>query len=412
MSLPASGAVGEGQAPLSAGRLRREPFVLLFPLGVALSWWGVGHWLLHALGLLADFRPRFHAIVQIQGFMTCLAAGFLLTMIPRRTGTAPASVAQVAVAAVGAVVVAAAAWSGAWRTAQAAWLVVVGELVLFILGRFARAEQRRPPNAFVWIPTALAMGMAGALLSIWSEGQAQLARWQMLGAHWLQQGMLIGLVLGVGSLALPLMTRGEGPPDGAPTARDRLARAAHLAGAAVMAASFWLEVQYGLRWGLAVRALVVTAVYLFGIELWRPPTRPGWNARVIQAAAWSVPLGLVVTAIWPRLAVGGLHIAFVGGFGLLGLAVSSQVILGHGGYRELLFGRPWPVAVLVGCVALATVARLAMAIDRGRYFVWMGLAAAAFLLATLAWAWFVVPGIVRPRAAPDGRPVGAHPAAP
>ena len=107
-----------------------------------------------------------------------------------------------------------------------------------------------------------------------------------------------------------------------------------------------------------------------------------------------------------------MHIAFVGGFGLLGLAVSSQVILGHGGYRELLFGRPWPVAVLVGCVALATVARLAMAIDRGRYFVWMGLAAAAFLLATLAWAWFVVPGIVRPRAAPDGRPVGAHPAAP
>ena len=91
--------------------LCRNPYRLLFPLGVALSWAGISHWALHAAGLFLDYRPRFHAMAQTQGFMTCMALGFLFTMIPRRTRTAPPQPWQLLLAAVGPVAVVLAAWN-------------------------------------------------------------------------------------------------------------------------------------------------------------------------------------------------------------------------------------------------------------------------------------------------------------
>ena len=73
---------------------RREPYKVLFPLGMLLAWAGVLHWFLHGIGVLHDYRPVFHSIAQIQGFMMCFAVGFLFTAIPRRTGTWPPAATQ------------------------------------------------------------------------------------------------------------------------------------------------------------------------------------------------------------------------------------------------------------------------------------------------------------------------------
>src|SRR5438270_8227167 len=77
---------------------RREPYRVLFPLGVLLAWAGVLHWLLFALGMTEEYRSIFHSMAQIQGFIACFAVGFLFTMIPRRTGTAAPAPWQMAVA--------------------------------------------------------------------------------------------------------------------------------------------------------------------------------------------------------------------------------------------------------------------------------------------------------------------------
>src|SRR5207244_12233135 len=64
-----------------------DPFRLFFPLGIVLGVAGVSIWPAYWLGLTPGFSGRAHAFVQADGFLYAFVAGFLLTAIPRFTGT-------------------------------------------------------------------------------------------------------------------------------------------------------------------------------------------------------------------------------------------------------------------------------------------------------------------------------------
>jgi uncharacterized protein involved in response to NO len=317
-------------------------------------------------------------------------------MIPRRTGSAPPSAVEMTVALTAPTALTIAAWQE-WRLAsQAAWLLLAATAIAFAVRRFLGAtSRRRPPNAFVWIPLALAMGVAGSVL-IALEGRlaAEHAWWIEVGRGLLLQGMFTGLVLGVGALAVPLMTRGEPPPDATPSRRDAAVRAAHVAAALLLAASFWIGARFSLQAALLLRGAIALGALLLGARIWRRP-RAAWNARVILTAAWMVPLGYLLAAAFPDRYRGPLHLTFVGGFALLALAVSTQVTLGHGGRSDLMLGKPRPVLAIAALTLLAAGARVAFQFDveRGRW--WMAIAAGLFLTATLVWGAFLVPKIAR-----------------
>jgi len=391
------GLIVETDALTAAPLWRSEPYLLFFPMGVALAFAGVSHWLLHALRVIPDYRPIFHAMTQVQGFLTCFAVGFLFTMIPRRTGSGPPAVWQIAVGLLGPLVTVVAAWNQQWFIAQAAWLLVALTLVVFAVGRFTSGKsQRRPPNAFVWIPLALLMGISGSVLTLLGPRLDPAGAWlHNFASGLVLQGMFIGFVLGVGSLALPLMTRDAAPPDAAMTASDWRARAGHFTGAVLLVASFWIQATSSLSRGMLLRAGVILAVYIVSSELWRPPTRPGWNAWAIWTAAWMLPTGYLIAALFPEEYRGGLHVSFIGGFALLTFVVSTQVTLGHGDYPTLRLGKPWQVPVMVTLMFAAMAARLAMEFDPRRFFVWMAVAAFFFLAAATVWLIFLLPKMVR-----------------
>lgn len=391
------GVVTESAALKSAPWYCREPYLVFFPLGVAFSWAGVGHWLLHACGYLEHYRSVFHATTQIQAFLTAFAVGFLMTMIPRRTGSRPPATWEVAVCLAALLTIPVAGWQERWLVAHGAWLVLAVTLIAFAVRRFLDSSaRRRPPNAFVWIPFALAMGVAGSLMSAFYSDAPGPEVWiHELGRRMVQQGVFIGLVLGVGSLAFPLMTRGIGPPDSRSTARDVRVRALHAATGLLLAASFAVEILYSLRGAMILRAAIIAAVLVGGAGLWRFPTEPGANRWLVWTAGWMLPLGYLVAAALPDVHKAGLHIAFIGGFALLAMAVGNQVTLGHRGYRDAMVGRPWQVPAIGVLMMLAVAARCAMELDPSRYFFWMGVAAGAFLLATLVWAQFLFPKMLK-----------------
>jgi uncharacterized protein involved in response to NO len=151
---------------------------------------------------------------------------------------------------------------------------------------------------------------------------------------------------------------------------------------------------------MLLRAAITLITLLAAARLWRRP-RPAWNARAIWIAAWMVPAGYLLAAVFPDQFRAGLHVTFIGGFALLALAVSTQVTLGHGGRSDLMLGRPRPVLAIAALVLLAAGARVTMAFDPERTLLWMAVAASFFLGATAVWGAFLLPTMAR-RAWPRG----------
>lgn len=394
-AIPA-GVTVENDALKAAPLWRREPYVVLFPLGIILSWAGVGRWLDFALaGRHSDYLAIyiFHGMTQIQGFLLCFAIGFLFTMIPRRTGTHPPSVLEMLVAIVAPVSTVVAAWAQQWSLSQVGWIVSCVMLVAFVVRRFVSSTaRRRPPTSFVWIPVALVLGLVGSALTGARGSLGDEWAWlHNLGQTLVLQGVFLALVLGVGGLALPMMTRGQAPTDAALTKRDVAAMAGHLLAAALLVVSFLVQHRVSVAWGCGLRAVVVASVLLAGPELWRFPSIAGWNRRVVWFSAWMLPVGFAAAAVFPSYYQAGLHVAFIGGFAMLTLAVSTHVVLGHGGRSDLVNGTPWQVGAIALFLVAATAARVAMTVLPMHRDAWMATAAVFFLAATLVWVGFLVP---------------------
>lgn len=362
-------------------KIAADPWRLMFPLGVVLSWLGVSHWFFVWAGQ-AEAMGAFHAIAQIEGFVWCFVVGFLFTMVPRRTQSAPPGPVDLAVGALAPVAATFGALAGAFAASQTAWLIGAIALVRFVVVRVRRGA-RRPPPGMVWIPIAILIGVGGSVATGVGAAVPEFAMGHRLGKLLLTQGMVFGLVLGAGSVVVPLLTRGEPAADAGPAAwREVLV---HVAAAVALVGTFLVEVFVDTRLGRALRAVLALLLVLFVLRLHRVPTLPGWNRWLVWTAAWCIPLGYALMAIASHLPQLGLHVVFVGGFAPLALAVGLHVTLAHAGRRDdagsWSLGAALPVALLALAVAFRALAEL----DPTRWLPWLATAAATFLLATAAW---------------------------
>jgi uncharacterized protein involved in response to NO len=380
-----------GRRWLDAG----DPWRTFFPLGVLLAWAGVFHWLLFATGVTTAYRAVFHATAQIQGFITSIAVGFLFTFVPRRTETAPPSRGELAIAAAAPVLATVAAWLEHPAMAQALWLCGIAVVAAFVVRRVrSPAGARRLPGVFLWVPVALLSGIVGAILVAAAailDPREQPELWQ-LGRGLLLQGLVSGLVVGVGGTLLPTLLRGETTPPSSSGATG--ARAVQMASAVLFLASFPLEL-VAPRLGLALRGAVSGVVLVWLARLWRRPSLPGLHRRLIWLSAWLLPAGYALSALHPALRSATLHVVFIGSFALMALSVSLHVALSHGGHPERLAGSPWQTWTMGLLLPAAVVFRVLAGVDPDHLARWLALAAGSFLLATIAWASSALPAILR-----------------
>ena len=387
--------------------LRRNPWRLFFPIGLFCLWAGVSHWVWYALGWSFDSSAAFHGIAQTQGFVLSMAYGFALTMLPRRTDATPPSVLLLTVLVLGSGVAVALVRFGRVREGETLFLVGVVAALAFVL-KCLRRGRRRAPAAFVWIPIAFTMALVGAVMT--GLGVALGERffgWHALGKLCVTQGMIDALILGAGSLALPVMTGTPPPPDADldPNAARVRRRAWCLA--AGLVAGFALEVFVDYRVGHGLRALVLGYALFVTLGVGGKPGLPGINRLVMRVAPWMIPAGHLCAAVlpWPRL---GLHVVFAGGFAPLALAIALHVALAHGGKRALCDRSPASVVLLHALLAVALTLRVVAELDPLRRYQWLGGAGGALLSASLVWGALVLPVCFRAPAPP----VATSPAAP
>ncbi len=366
--------------------LRREPFRFFFPLGLAIATAGVAPWLAFGRGWIHDWPAVPHALSMMQGFLLALAAGFLGTMIPRRTGTAPMSAACLVVIALGLAVGTAALLAGATAWGEAAFLIALLALAGFLAARFrARTSAVAPPASFVFIPFAVAHGVIGALVLLSTDAPAAM----LLGRSLVGQGVLFALAMAVAPMLVPIIV--EGKPPGETVQRGIVV---HVIVAIAFSASFACEAWLSAPAGLGLRgALLVLELSLAGV--WSPGTRAGLHRSLFRASLILLPIGVLAAALVPAQRVTLLHVSFIGGLGLLALATSVHVTVSHTGRGELADRRPWPVAVAAALLLGGALVRVSLARAGADIFEALSLAALLWLLAVVTWAAFLIPLVVR-----------------
>ncbi len=380
---------------LAASRWRREPFRLFFPLGVLLAWVGVGHWVLYASGVTLTYPGRFHGLVQMQGFAMAFAVGFLLTALPRRTQTQPATYLELAALAVGLVVVTIAGMTERWVIAEAAYAGLLLLLIQFAVRRFlGRAAGRRPPAAFVLLPIAFLQGLVGAFLIATADIESMPLGSGLLGRLLVHQGVFLCLAMGVGSLVLPLMAGAPPPPDLGSTPRETWKAVAYAFAGLLIIVSLGLEHIGFLHSGPLLRGVVVAIGLGVGGGAWRRPARPGLHRQLVWVSAWLMPIGLIAAGLWPDYRLPALHILFIGGFSLMVFGVATHVVVSHLDMNDLAEGRPPVVIALAVLFTLALLARV-VADFSATYMIHLGWAAGVWLLGSLLWLLFFGPKLLR-----------------
>jgi hypothetical protein len=104
-------------------------------------------------------------------------------------------------------------------------------------------------------------------------------------------------------------------------------------------------------------------------------------------------------ALVPSFQLGGLHLVFIGGFGLLTLGIGTRVVVAHG-HHPLADERrtltPWVVAA----ITLALLARLSAEWAPAHAALWLGASGASWVAGWSLWAFYALPRILRTAGGP------------
>ena len=371
-----------------------DPYRVFFPLGIVFAIAGAVPWV--ALAATGTGWPGpLHRTLMMQGFETSFVLGFLLTSIPAFTHGARCRPWELGVALALQLAFGVLALAGVEAGAHAAFVAVLLWLAV-AAGRRVRAARAAPPEEFLFVGVGLALGIAGGVMQL----GASLGSWTepapRLGTHIVSLGMVLGLVLGVGTMLVPVFAGMRDPlllPGIAgPHERGRR-RQLYVTLAALLALSFAADATLVPRLGAVLRFAVAACLGILGWKLTRLPGRRALGAWAMWAAGWMMLIGLGLAAAWPLHAVAFHHFVFIGGYGLLTLAIGTRVVTGHGRFPVTDESRILSPAVVV-LVALALVLRVAAEFaPRANHL--LGGSAALWIAAWLVWAAGALPRIVR-----------------
>ena len=380
-------------------RIRSEPYRLFFPLGILLALGGVGHWLFYALGRTHHYSGFLHANIQVQLYLPCFIGGFLMTAIPRFSGTWPARGWELAMVAALLAGITTALFIGQWVISETLYVLWLLFLVRFIVVRFLKRQVQYPPVEFIWIPPAVFLGLAGAVIMIMAQTGALGPVWMQTGRSMQEQGLTLALVLGIGCFLGPrLMGVYQLPPVNLHNFQSQIRKKIlfHTSCAVLLIVSFFLEGFEDRFKAHALRAVIVTSIFIWTRAL-NAKLISGSSSfiRLLSAAFWMIAAGYWLLPFFPRLYTALLHFIFLGGFSLMIYCVSTMVVLNHSGRGEYLTKPLWIFWLIAAGVAVSLGFRLIAPFFPEQYFMFLGVSSSAWIAVGIGWLIFSMPFILR-----------------
>ena len=118
-------------------------------------------------------------------------------------------------------------------------------------------------------------------------------------------------------------------------------------------------------------------------------------------SAWSLILGTWAPALFPSFAIHGVHLAFMGGFGLMTLMIASRVTLAHGGYGLELEANSKAIAITGVLILFAAATRVTAILIPNSYLPHLAYAAMIWIIALGVWSWSFIPRMLMKSKAAD-----------
>ena len=374
--------------------VRRNPYRLFFPLGIVAGLLGVGPWILWSIGLPVSEIKNLHVTLQSQGFLSFFVVGFLLTALPRFSGTEKATLSEILVALTGAIVFLIGALNRRWTMAHIGTFVLLSVIPIFA-GRRLQHRSKELPASFLLLGVGLLHAFLGTIFSLVTKMGAANPILFAVGRQMIQVGFLLCMALGVTAKLAPFLMGYVAEPiceKGAFALRLIRSKelAAHATAGLLILASFFLA-PFFPSVAMALRAMVVTAHLLLFARIGRPILKKTAVIFFFWISCWMIPLGLWVATLFPLYAVAGLHMTFIGGFSLMIFSFGMLVSFSHSGRAELLNGKLWSLKSVGTLIGLALGFRVAANVFPGHYVSFIHSASGFWVIGAALWLITVVP---------------------
>lgn len=298
---------------------RTAPYQIFFPLGILSAFLAVGVWFVQDLNLFQTPALLIHSKLIVGGFLWSFIVGFLMTAVPRMTGTGSANkieyVTSVALI-VGQILF---AWQIDPRWFYGINMALV--LFLFVYGGRRLLKVSKPIPVFF---SHVGIGMALALLGAYFHFRGN----SFMGIHLYHLGTVLLLVLGIGTRFFSFLS---GLPSVFENEKQGWKRwIFHLCGLS-MGVFLFLA---GKGFANAYLALaLISLIYLFVIwQVQRPSSRPSALKHGVRVVAAMIPLSFFLTWLQPQMFITWFHLIFIGCFGIITFSVATRVTLAHGSY--------------------------------------------------------------------------------
>jgi uncharacterized protein involved in response to NO len=366
-----------------------DPYRLFFPLGLILGFAGIAIWPLVHFGLIQGYWGISHAFIQSNGFLFSFIVGFLLTALPRFTGTENPSFASQLLLALCIVVGSITLETQNYEAAQTAFVTAYVVFFILVAQRFIKRD-RTPPETFSLIGFGVFAGFLGAVLNAVSSYGFDIGGWAIAGKRLLTEGMTLLLVLGVGGFLGPRLLgfakldliKVEGI---ASQKREIPFRSIYVVAGTVILLSIIIEHVFGLEWMNYVRVLAATLVILITLQPWKMPLAKTTLAWCVWVSNLLTLAGLWLAAAVPVYRVDMLHVMFIGGFTLLILAVGMRVTLSHGGHGLEPERKNWPLRIALILGSISMLARVGAQFHSASYSAHLVYASVALMIALVIW---------------------------
>jgi len=278
------------------------------------------------------------------------------------------------------------------------FFILMAALVVTLGGRFAMRRDTPPPS-FVLAALGICCALFGSGVLVVSQvAPSTLPAWAIATARLLLfQGFLLLPIMGIGAFLLPrffdLPSRQSFPESHAlPPGWKPRALFALVCGLAVIA-SFLLEADGQVRWGMALRAGAVVVFFVREIPFHSTGRGGGTLTLGLRLALFSIPAGYALMAVWPERGPSFLHVVFITGFSLLTFIVASRVVLGHSGQSQRFTEPLLSVRLLAALFFMAMLTRVSADWMPSIRMVHYAYAAVGWIAGVIIWAVAILPGV-------------------